>query len=106
MVLIDRNTASAAEILASALADHGLAEVVGTRSFGKGLFQNVIELSNGGELDLSIGKFFTADGISLAPKGIRPDIRAEDRAGTDADEGLQTALRELAGEVGAATGQP
>lgn len=103
VVLIDRNTASAAEILASALADNGLAQVIGTRSFGKGLFQHVIELSNGGELDLSVGKFFTAGGISLAPKGIRPDIRARDEPDTEADEALQEALGVLAGEVGGQT---
>lgn len=99
VVLIDRGTASAAEILASALADHGLAEVVGTRSFGKGLFQNVIDLSNGGRLDISVGKFFTADGISLAPKGIQPDVFAKDRPGTAVDEGLRRALEVLDGEV-------
>jgi carboxyl-terminal processing protease len=99
VVLIDRGTASAAEILASALADHGLAEAVGTRSFGKGLFQNVIDLSNGGRLDISVGKFFTADGISLAPKGIQPDVFAKDRPGTPVDEGLRRALEVLDGEV-------
>lgn len=99
VVLIDRGTASAAEILASALADHGLAEVVGTRSFGKGLFQNVIDLSNGGRLDISVGKFFTEDGISLAPKGIQPDVFAKDRPGTAVDEGLRRALEVLDGEV-------
>lgn len=99
VVLIDRGTASAAEILASALADHGLAEVVGTRSFGKGLFQNVIDLSNGGRLDISVGKFFTADGISLAPKGIQPDVFAKDRPGAAVDEGLRRALEVLDGEV-------
>jgi len=99
VVLIDRNTASAAEILASALADHGLAEVVGTRSFGKGLFQHVLDLPNGGELDLSVGKFFTADGISLAPKGIQPDVQAKDNPETGADEGLQRALQALDAEV-------
>jgi carboxyl-terminal processing protease len=101
VVLIDRGTASAAEILASALADHGLATVVGTRSFGKGFFQNVLDLSNGGELDLSVGKFFTSDGISLAPKGIQPDVFAKDRPATKADEALQRALGVLAGQVGA-----
>jgi carboxyl-terminal processing protease len=99
VVLIDRNTASAAEILASALADHGLAEVVGTRSFGKGLFQHVLDLPNGGELDLSVGQFFTADGISLAPKGIQPDVQAKDNPETKADEGLQRALQVLDAEV-------
>jgi carboxyl-terminal processing protease len=105
VVLIDRGTASAAEILASALADHRLATVVGTRSFGKGLFQNVLGLSNGGELDLTVGEFFTADGISLAPKGIQPDVRAKDNPRTKVDEGLRRALRVLAGKVGRAGSQ-
>jgi carboxyl-terminal processing protease len=104
VVLIDRGTASAAEILASALADNGLATVVGTRSFGKGLFQNVLELSNGGRLDISVGKFFTADGISLAPKGIHPDVFAKDAPRTKADEGLQRALRVLGDQVASGSG--
>ena len=99
VVLIDRGTASAAEILASALADNGLATVVGTRSFGKGLFQDVLGLSNGGELDLTVGEFFTADGISLAPKGIHPDVFAKDNPKTKVDEGLQRALGVLEGKV-------
>ena len=104
VVLIDRGTASAAEILASALADNGLATVVGTRSFGKGLFQDVLELSNGGRLDLSVGKFFTADGISLAPKGIPPDVFAKDKPGTKPDEGLQRALGVLEDQVASGSG--
>ena len=92
VVLINRDTASAAEILASALADDGDATVVGTRSFGKGVFQQVIDLSSGGALDLTIGEFFTADGISLAGKGIKPDVRALDDPRTPADEGLARAL--------------
>ena len=101
VVLIDGGTASAAEILASALADHGFATVVGTRSFGKGLFQDVLDLSNGGRLDISVGKFFTAAGISLAPRGIKPDVVARDRPGTRADEGLRSALRVLGARVAA-----
>ena len=99
VVLIDRGTASAAEILASALADNDYATIAGTRSFGKGLFQNVIDLSNGGQLDLSVGKFFTADGISLAPKGIHPEVFAKDDPDTKPDEGLQRALRVLGDQV-------
>jgi carboxyl-terminal processing protease len=102
VVLIDRGTASAAEILASALADHELATVVGTRSFGKGFFQDVLGLSNGGELDISAGRFFTADGISLAPNGIHPDVRAKDDPSTKADEAMQRALEVLAREVSGA----
>jgi carboxyl-terminal processing protease len=104
VVLIDRGTASAAEILASALADNGLATVVGTRSFGKGLFQDVLDLSNGGRLDISVGKFFTAAGISLAPKGIHPDVFAKDDPATKPDEGLRRALGVLADQVASGSG--
>ncbi len=99
VVLINRDTASAAEILAAALRDQGLATLVGTRSFGKGVFQQVIELPNGGALDLTIGEYFTAEGTSLAGEGIKPDVRAEDRAPTRVDEGLAAAERVLAREL-------
>ena len=62
VVLVNRDTASAAEILAAALEDNDLATVVGTRTYGKGTFQEVIELEAGGALDLTIGEYLTADG--------------------------------------------
>ncbi len=65
-VLIDRGTASAAEILTAALADDGGATVVGTRSFGKGVFQEEHDLANGGALKLTVGEYFTPDGVNLA----------------------------------------
>jgi carboxyl-terminal processing protease len=96
VVLINRDTASAAEILASALADHHLARIVGTRSFGKGSFQQVIHLAAGGALDLTVGEYFTPDGTSLADKGIQPQVRAMDDPETPRDEGLRRALAVLA----------
>ena len=99
VVLINGDTASAAEILAAALRDAGLAEVVGERSFGKGTFQQVIPLDNGGALDLTIGQYLTRDGDSLANVGIKPDVLAADRPGTPPDEGLQEALAALAPEL-------
>jgi carboxyl-terminal processing protease len=96
VVLIDHNTASAAEILASALGDHHLATIVGTRSFGKGTFQEVIRLAAGGALDLTVGQYLTADGTSLAGKGIVPDVRARDNPKTPQDEALQKGLAVLA----------
>jgi carboxyl-terminal processing protease len=96
VVLINHDTASAAEILASALEDHHLATIVGTRSFGKGTFQEVIHLAAGGALDLTVGQYFTANGISLANKGISPDVRAVDDPKTPQDEGLRRALAVLA----------
>jgi carboxyl-terminal processing protease len=105
VVLINRDTASAAEILTAALQEHGVATVVGTRSFGKGVFQQVIELSNGGALDLTVGEYFTPDGTSLAGRGVRPDVRAVDRPDTPVDEGLRGALSALGRDL-AARGEP
>jgi carboxyl-terminal processing protease len=98
-VLVDHNTASAAEILTAALAEHGLATVVGTRTFGKGTFQQAIDLSNGGALDLTIGRFFTANGTSTLDKGIKPDIHAADNPKTKRDEAQQRALAVLGREL-------
>ena len=78
VVLIDRNTASAAEILTAALADDAGATVVGTRSYGKGVFQQEVGLSNGGALKLTVGEYFTPDGVNLA--GSRDPPRRSARA--------------------------
>ena len=99
VVLIDRNTASAAEILTAALADDAGATLVGTRSYGKGVFQQEIGLSNGGALKLTIGEYFTPDGTNLAGKGIHPDVYARDNPQTKPDEGMRRALKVLAGQV-------
>jgi carboxyl-terminal processing protease len=98
-VLVDRDTASAAEIVAAALADHDLAELIGTRTFGKGTFQEVIELENGGAIDLTVGEFVTSEGRSLAGKGIRPEVRVPDDRDPHPDEALREALRRVAGEL-------
>lgn len=101
VVLIDRGTASAAEILTAALADDAGAEVVGTRSYGKGVFQEERSLANGGALKLTVGEYFTPDGVNLAEsQGIHPDVKAQDDPKTKADEAEQRALEVLAGQVG------
>ncbi len=100
VVLIDRNTASAAEILTAALAEEAGAEVVGTRSYGKGVFQQEVSLSNGGALKLTVGEYFTPNGENLAGKGIHPDVYVRDDPATKRDEGRERALQVLAGEKG------
>lgn len=101
VVLIDRNTASAAEILAAALADNAGSPVLGTRSFGKGVFQEEKKLANGGALKLTVGEYFTPDGVNLArSRGIHPDVKVSDDPATAADEGKERALGALAGRVG------
>lgn len=99
-VLIDSHTASAAEILAAALADVGGATVVGTRSFGKGVFQEEMGLANGGALKLTVGEYFTAEGVNLArSRGIHPDVVARNDPATRVDEAAQRALGVLAGRA-------
>jgi carboxyl-terminal processing protease len=101
VLLIDRGTASAAEILTAALADDAGATVVGTRSYGKGVFQEEEGLSNGGALKLTVGEYFTPKGVNLARSGgIHPDVKASDNPRTAVDEGKQRALGVLAGQVG------
>jgi carboxyl-terminal processing protease len=97
--MINRDTASAAEILAAAISSYDLGTIVGERSFGKGTFQEVIRLPDGGALDLTIGEYFTADDVSLADKGIRPEVRAVDDLETRPDEALDEALATLAPEL-------
>ena len=105
VVLVDGQTASAAEIVTGALQDHHRAVVVGTHTYGKGVFQEVEPLSNGGALDLTVGQYFTPNGHNLGAGGIRlgagitPDVTAADRPGTRTDEALDAALGTLAGRV-------
>ena len=101
VVLVDGGTASAAEILTAALADDAGSTVVGTRSYGKGLFQEEQNLANGGALKLSVGEFFTPKGVNLAKShGIHPDVKVQDDPQTKADEAKQRALEVLVGQVG------
>ncbi|MBN8865967.1 MAG: S41 family peptidase [Solirubrobacterales bacterium] len=99
VVLVNRNTASAAEILAAALQADMDAPVVGTRTFGKGVFQQVLDLENGGSLDLTVGEFFTAKGVSLAGKGLKPDVYAPLPKNATRDVQLNKAFDVLSGEV-------
>jgi carboxyl-terminal processing protease len=96
---MDRSTASAAEILAAALRFYLDAPLVGIRSFGKGLFQQVIPLTNGGSLDLSVGEFVTASGQSLAGGGLDPDVVVRDSRAEGSDRQLQRAFGVLAGRI-------
>ena len=101
VLLIDRGTASAAEILTAALADDAGATVVGTRSYGKGVFQEEKGLANGGAIKLTVGEYFTPKGVNLAQShGIHPSVRVSDNPATKVDEGKQRALEVLAGKVG------
>jgi carboxyl-terminal processing protease len=96
VVLVNGFSASASEIVTGALKDHDRATVIGTRTFGKGLVQNVVELGNGGALKLTIAVYLTPDGTNINKKGITPDIVAPDKPKTKKDDALQRALRYIA----------
>ena len=101
-VLVDRQTASASEIVTGALQDRHRATVVGTRTFGKGVFQEVERLSNGGALDITVGEYFLPSGRNLGGGGVKrgsgitPDVEAADNPKTRRDETLQAGLKALA----------
>ncbi|HVR06293.1 MAG TPA: S41 family peptidase [Solirubrobacteraceae bacterium] len=103
VVLVDRNTASAAEILTGALQDHRRATVVGTHTFGKGVFQEEQSLSNGGALDITVGEYFTPNGRNLGGGGVRegagitPEVAVPNEV--DGTHGLEVALHTLAAKV-------
>ena len=94
-------SASASEIVAGALQDRGRAELLGERTYGKGVFQQVIELSNGGALDITSGQYFTPKGRNLGGRGVRrgaglePDIAVAAPRGARRDVQLDAAARRL-----------
>jgi carboxyl-terminal processing protease len=75
-ILIDQGTASASEILSGALQQHGVAKLVGTRSFGKGSVQELLDLGGGAELKVTVARWLTPNGSSISDGGLTPDIQA------------------------------
>lgn len=74
VVLVDMNSASAAEVLAGAIKDHGIGTLVGTTTYGKGIVQQVIPFSDGSAVKLTISGYFTPSGKNIHGIGIEPDI--------------------------------
>jgi carboxyl-terminal processing protease len=77
VVLVNGGSASASEIVAGALKDHGRALLVGRRTYGKGSVQTVMPLSHGGAVKLTTSRYFTPSGASIHGKGIVPDVVEE-----------------------------
>ena len=96
VVLVDGGSASASEIVTGSLRDRHRATIVGVHTFGKGLVQEPVPLSNGGVLDLTVANYYLPGGETILPKkGIKPQVRALDNPRTRPDEALPKALDTL-----------
>jgi carboxyl-terminal processing protease len=105
VVLVDQGTASSAEIVTGALKDRGRAEVIGTRTYGKGVFQEIQPLPNGGALDFTVGEYFTPNGQNLGGggvnrgSGIQPNVYAFTKPSSQTDTALTVAESTVASEL-------
>ena len=105
-VLINGDSASASEIFAGAVKDYGIGTLVGTTTFGKGIVQRIVELSDGTAVKLTIAKYYTPKGNNIHDKGIEPDVEVELEEGLeqqitipkDQDNQLQKAIEILEDE--------
>ncbi|MFM9264303.1 carboxyl-terminal processing protease CtpA [Tychonema sp. BBK16] len=101
IVLVNKGTASASEILAGALQDNGRAQLVGEKTFGKGLIQSLFDLSDGSGLAVTVAKYETPNHTDINKLGIAPDrvvpleSITRNQIGTEADLQYQAALQLL-----------
>jgi carboxyl-terminal processing protease len=107
VVLVNAGSASASEIVAGALKDHGRALLVGRRTYGKGSVQTVMPLVRGGAVKLTTSRYFTPSGASIHGKGLMPDV-PEDGPGSapaelDASEGGALSARDADVRLGLST---
>ncbi|MDD4988941.1 MAG: S41 family peptidase [Candidatus Pacebacteria bacterium] len=77
IILVDGGSASASEILAGALSEHGVAKLVGTKTFGKGSVQELIPLTPDTSLKVTIARWLTPNGVSISQQGLAPDVEVK-----------------------------
>lgn len=105
-ILVNGGSASASEILAGALSEHGVAKIVGTQTFGKGSVQELIKLTSDTNLKVTIAKWYTPNGVSISEKGISPDYvvdLTEDDVNNQRDPQMDKAVQVVLGKAGAPT---
>lgn len=97
LVLVDKRTASAAEIVAGALQDLGRARVAGAKTFGKGSVQTIQPLINGSAIKMTTSRYYTPSGRSIHEKGIQPDVLLDGEQDAVLDEAVALLRKEMAG---------
>lgn len=95
IVLMNKGSASASEIVAGALRDLRGAKLIGEATFGKGTIQEAQELLGGAGLHITTARWLTPNGTWVNEKGLEPDIKVEDKSDTEEDEQLQKAIEEV-----------
>lgn len=91
VTLVNENSASCSEILAAALKDNGI-KIVGNKTFGKGVIQSTMELSDGSALKLTIMQYFSPKGNVINEKGVTPDYEIKNAENSSKDEQLEKAM--------------
>ena len=77
VVMTNGNSASASEIFAAAMKDYNAATLVGTTTFGKGIVQTILSLTDGTAVKITISRYFTPNGVCIHGTGVAPDIEVE-----------------------------
>ena len=101
VVLVNGNSASASEIYAGAIQDHGIGTIVGTQTYGKGVVQSVFDLKDGTCLKLTVSEYFTPNGRTIHGEGVTPDVVVEyevDEKNPEKDNQLEKAIEVLLGQ--------
>jgi carboxyl-terminal processing protease len=94
-ILVDKSSASASEILAGALQEHGIATVVGTQTFGKGSVQELVSITNDLSLKVTVARWFTPLGTSISENGLTPDVVVDFENATSGDPWIDAAIDSL-----------
>ncbi|NTV78416.1 MAG: S41 family peptidase, partial [Clostridiales bacterium] len=103
VVLVNGYSASASEILAGAIKDYGIGTLLGTTTFGKGIVQRIISISDGSAVKLTVSRYFTPSGNNIHGVGIEPDetleLDTEKYLEDETDNQLNRAIEILTGEI-------
>ncbi|WP_338768903.1 S41 family peptidase [Massilia sp. METH4] len=105
-VLVNGSSASAAELVAGAIQDHGRGKVIGARTYGKGSIQTVFPLTDDSAIKLTIARYYTPNGHEVQAQGIEPDVPVAPTVAKGDDEALLFREADIANHLPATTGEP